>query len=387
MRKKISTLFLAVMLILNLNVFVGYAEDEISVTLNGQEIAFDVPPQLIDNRTMVPLRKIFEAMGAEVEWDNYTKTVTAVKGDERVIATVDNKNVYISGETKVLDVPPMIVDDRTLVPVRFVAESFGANVNWDEPTRTVIIMTEWDGVGEVPCYSKFPMIPDMGAILGVYGFEYNSDSSGAVYRYAIQDMPSSLLPYVYLMEDYGFDVRAGYSDDILYVCSKDGIYVDIVLWDEYIDVGITIPDTQISTDDSQASNIESGTENSIYESFTNGYTLAEFSQYNSPASENGLGNTPIYINCVITGTEILDTEQGQMILGYLTDDSGNNWLAMLNITLFDNESTYNNIIGKDLIFCGLYSGYSSVKNMPTIELTQLYVKDSGEIITGIGMFL
>lgn len=115
--------------------------ESIIVTLNGEKITFDVQPQLINNRTMVPLRKIFEAMGADVAWDENTQTVTATKGNERVIATIDSKNVYINGETKTLDVPPMIVNDRTLVPVRFVAEAFGANVDWDESTQTVIIMT------------------------------------------------------------------------------------------------------------------------------------------------------------------------------------------------------------------------------------------------------
>lgn len=142
MKKKISIVLLSLAMAFNTCSLVGYADSGISVTLNGEVLAFDVQPQLIDNRTMVPLRKIFEAMGAIVDWNNDTQTVTATKGDEKVVATINSKNVYINGETKTLDVPPMVIDDRTLVPVRFVAEAFGANVDWDEATQTVVIGTK-----------------------------------------------------------------------------------------------------------------------------------------------------------------------------------------------------------------------------------------------------
>ncbi|MDO5399103.1 MAG: copper amine oxidase N-terminal domain-containing protein [bacterium] len=244
MKKKLSVALLSLAMFFNTYGLIGYAEDDISVTLNGETLAFDVPPQLIDNRTMVPLRKIFEAMGAEVDWNNDTQTVTATKGDERVIATINSKNVYVSGETKELDVPPMIIDDRTLVPVRFVAEAFGANVNWDEATKTVFINTEWDGIGKVPCYSKYSLVPDLGQILGIHGYEYTSDSSGAIYRYNLKDIPN-LMPYVSAMEKSGFNVKAGAIDSILYTGVKNGIYVDVVLWDDVVDISITLPKNQI----------------------------------------------------------------------------------------------------------------------------------------------
>jgi hypothetical protein len=349
------------------NTFSESSNKNISVTLNGETLTFDVQPQLIDNRTMVPLRKIFEAMGAVVDWNNDTQTVTATKGNERVIATINSKNVYINGETKTLDVPPMVIDDRTLVPVRFVAEAFGANVDWDEATRTVIIGTKWNGVGEVPCYSKYPTIPDLGAILGITGYEYNSDSSGAVYRYNLKDV-SSLMPYVSAMEKLGFNVESGIIDSIMYTGTKNEIIIDVVLWDNNIDITITLPENEsaIETQD-----------------FTKGYELAEFSKFNSPASENGLGDTPIYINCVIDNTEVMTVGEQQMILGYLTDSSGHKWMCMLNTTVFDSESNFKNIVGKDVVLCGIYSGYSSVKQMPVIELNKLYVKNTGEIKTGI----
>ena len=114
---------------------IGKAE----ITTNGTSKALDVPAQIIDSRTMVPLRAIFEALGASVEWDDATKTVTSVKGDTTVKLTIGQASINVNGEDKALDVPAQIVDSRTLVPVRAIAESFGCDVAWDDPTKTVTI--------------------------------------------------------------------------------------------------------------------------------------------------------------------------------------------------------------------------------------------------------
>ena len=117
------------------------AADDVTVMLDGNKLAFDVPPQIISDRTFVPLRVIFEAMGAEVSWDGEARKVTATKADTVVEMTIDNTVMSVNSKEITLDVPPQIVDDRTLVPARAVAESFGAEVNWDGETRTVIITT------------------------------------------------------------------------------------------------------------------------------------------------------------------------------------------------------------------------------------------------------
>ncbi len=137
--KRIVSLLFALAMIVGMFSMQVFAENEIKVLLDGQELVFDVPPQLIDNRTMVPMRKIFESMGASVEWDGATQTVTATKGDIAVIMQIDNNVINVSGEDITLDVPPQLVDGRTLVPARAVAESLNAKVDWDGETATVII--------------------------------------------------------------------------------------------------------------------------------------------------------------------------------------------------------------------------------------------------------
>ena len=119
---------------------------EIKLTIDSKEIVkngvaseLDVPAQIINSRTMVPLRAIFEALGATVEWNDATRTVTSEKDGTTVKLTIGEANIYVNGQAKALDVPAQIVDSRTLVPARAVAEAYGCNVGWDNDTRTVTI--------------------------------------------------------------------------------------------------------------------------------------------------------------------------------------------------------------------------------------------------------
>ena len=117
-----------------------YTNDEISVTLNGKRINFpDQPPIIKNDRTLVPLRAIFEAMGATIDLNGATQTVTAQRGGRIIQLTIGSTKAMIGDKEYFLDVAPIIHNERTLVPVRFVAESFDAHVWWDASTRTVEI--------------------------------------------------------------------------------------------------------------------------------------------------------------------------------------------------------------------------------------------------------
>ena len=91
---------------------------------NGTEVVLDVPAQTINDRTMIPVRAIFEALGAEVSWNGDTQTVTAVWDDIVISLQIGSNLLYQSREAKELDLPGQLVDSRTLVRVRAVTESF-----------------------------------------------------------------------------------------------------------------------------------------------------------------------------------------------------------------------------------------------------------------------
>lgn len=141
MYKKIISLTAAVVIMIA-SFTIGHCEDNIKVLLNNNEIAFDVPPQIISNRTMVPMRAIFEAMGATVSWDDSTKTVRADKENSEIMMTAGQNIMFVNLSPVSLDAPPQIIDGRTLVPVRAIAESFDCDVKWDGESKTVIITSK-----------------------------------------------------------------------------------------------------------------------------------------------------------------------------------------------------------------------------------------------------
>ena len=115
------------------------SDDTIKVIVNDKPVEFDVAPTIINDRTMVPLRAIFEALGADVDWDDATKTITAVKDDTTIKMQIGNDKMTKNGTESTLDSAPVIIDSRTLVPVRAIAESFGSDVSWEAETKTVIV--------------------------------------------------------------------------------------------------------------------------------------------------------------------------------------------------------------------------------------------------------
>ncbi|MCX7715637.1 MAG: copper amine oxidase N-terminal domain-containing protein [Clostridia bacterium] len=144
--KKIAAFFAAVFLVFALCPMAFMVGGQVSVLLDGNALEFDAVPFIEDGRTMVPMRGIFEAVGADVAWDEDTKTVLAVrtKGQETSVVSlqIDADYAFVNGEKKVLDVPAKIVGDRTFVPLRFIAEALGETVEWNADTASVNIRTQ-----------------------------------------------------------------------------------------------------------------------------------------------------------------------------------------------------------------------------------------------------
>lgn len=110
-----------------------------SVIFNQQAMQFEVPPRIENGRTLVPLRAIFEAMGANVDWNESTRTVTAQRGGTTVVLPLGSTSPTVNGQPWQLEVPAKIVNSRTLAPLRFVGEALGGQVNWDSKTRIITI--------------------------------------------------------------------------------------------------------------------------------------------------------------------------------------------------------------------------------------------------------
>lgn len=117
----------------------GRPDTDIAVKFNGEWMNFDVPPQLINDRTMVPMRAIFEALGCSVSWNDESQTATGERNGKRVSVTIGSSNASVGGLPVTIDQSAVLINDRTLVPLRFVSEAFDAEVMWNNDTQTVTI--------------------------------------------------------------------------------------------------------------------------------------------------------------------------------------------------------------------------------------------------------
>lgn len=122
--------------------------NDITVTYDGENISFDVQPEIVDDRVMVPMRTIFETFGAKVKWDSDTQTITAKKKSKTIQMTIGSSDMIKNNETYSFDVSPIIEDGRTLVPIRAISDMLGLDVEWNEKNNTVTITTPQDDEDE-----------------------------------------------------------------------------------------------------------------------------------------------------------------------------------------------------------------------------------------------
>lgn len=118
-----------------------------AIQINGQKLQLDVAPVIENGRTLVPMGAIFKALGASIEWNQATQTVTAVKDGTQIILAIGG-SAYKNGQAVSLDVPAKIVQGRTMVPLAFISQSLGAQVQWLAESRTVVVNTSTASAGD-----------------------------------------------------------------------------------------------------------------------------------------------------------------------------------------------------------------------------------------------
>lgn len=153
----------------------------ISVYVDGQKIDFDVQPMVINNRTMVPMRKIFEALGAKVSWDQKNQTAIGETSDITIKFTIGQNylsRTYNSNQESIkLDSPAVISSDRTLVPLRAIAESFSCDVNWIADKKVVDVKRYFTGEFTRGFIGKWKLI---GYINDFEEMKYLNESFGTI---------------------------------------------------------------------------------------------------------------------------------------------------------------------------------------------------------------
>lgn len=170
---------------------------DVAIVINGETLDKEPPPRMVDGRVLIPLRKVFNALGATVKYEN--KVIDAQRGSLSVSLSPGVNQAKINGEETTLDVPPLLIDTVTYVPLRFVAQALGDSVNYDAAAKTITV-TPAAPVAEEPTVPperlailkdslKRLMVGNQGAILKVW----NPEMSEVAYYRGIDDR--AVAPY------------------------------------------------------------------------------------------------------------------------------------------------------------------------------------------------
>lgn len=119
--------------------FAAPEEQVVQLMMDGSLVTPDVPPMVKNGRTLVPVRVIAEGLGAQVAWDPATSTATISRKGQQVILRLNDKKAYINGKAVTMETPPVTYSQRMLLPLRFVGEALGTTVGWDAAKRTVVV--------------------------------------------------------------------------------------------------------------------------------------------------------------------------------------------------------------------------------------------------------
>ena len=157
--KRFISAVLTLLMCLSLTVFVQAADNgqtlvmtigSPAMTVDGTEAEVDpgrgTTPIIRNDRTILPVRAVVEALGGEVEWEDNTQTATLTYADNKIELVIDSKTALLNGEKHELDVTPIIINDRTYLPIRFIAEGFGWKVDWNEQSRQVTITKQAEDI-------------------------------------------------------------------------------------------------------------------------------------------------------------------------------------------------------------------------------------------------
>jgi len=153
-----------------------YANNDISVTIDGERVNFEgQQPTLVDGRTLVPVRGVFEMLGFEVVWNSAASTAIITNASYTMLITIGSNVFTVNGAEHTLDVPAQSIGGRTMVPIRLPLESIGAVVNWESDTSTVVVTaplwnlpTDSSAFFNPTLYWDFGIVMDDVVIMGMY---------------------------------------------------------------------------------------------------------------------------------------------------------------------------------------------------------------------------
>ena len=211
MKMKLLSFTLATTIVLGMFGSITTASETLSIMVDGKAVTTDVAPFVdANNRTMVPVRFISEALSATVDWDTNSRTVTVTKGSTVIKLVINSQTITTNGVAATMDTAAIIRDGRTFVPVRYIAEALGLNVGWDGATKTVLLTTNSAAVSH-------PIVGSWGSNGNIVDFmfdpisrsTYGGGASGTAYHFRAD----GTYQYMYATTGYGIGTMAGWLID------------------------------------------------------------------------------------------------------------------------------------------------------------------------------
>jgi len=233
--------------------FMTTAASAISVQVNDTSVAFDVPPVMVQGHTMVPMRAIFETLGADIEWNGNTRTVKATRGEDVIQLTIHSATMLVNDTEVVLDAAPMMKEGRTMVPIRAISEAFHNEVSWDGASRTVHILDDSGKANLTASHKYIPKTVTFSANIGeVKGQAYATRAVGNIPLLPVPTHGKELANFAYyngyvyyVLKDPG---KSDY-DTLLCRCLPDGSEYQVLAQKENYNCGFIISHNVLHWDD------------------------------------------------------------------------------------------------------------------------------------------
>lgn len=185
--KKVVNLMVVVMILTAMMVSTVTAETYVTVTVEGETVDFpDAQPFIdVNNRTLVPIRFISEALGGQVSWDGDLQQATITYDNKVIKLVINKKEITVDDQVQVMDTQAILKNSRTYVPVRFVSEAMGANVEWDSTNYIVTITLKRDTVDlkEMTNEEIIQQLQEYPYLENDYGMDFMEDDEWLIKRY------------------------------------------------------------------------------------------------------------------------------------------------------------------------------------------------------------
>lgn len=173
MRKRILSMLVLSMVLLAIHPLNVFAQKPVSVLINGAALESDAPPIIQNGRTLVPLQAIADAMDINISWDDKSGTANAADGVTAVRLQINNATASRNNTPTTLDVPPQIINGSLMIPLRFFAESFNYQVDWNSELYQVSLLSPVTATNISPT-AAIPIIPPAGSPLPLPATQYKA---------------------------------------------------------------------------------------------------------------------------------------------------------------------------------------------------------------------